>query len=112
MGAAWACIHRIQMHRQVGLTVPCELSLENVDWCWTMPELLSAIASLMANPAAVRQTFVRDDFDGFLRSAQPGFYRAAAAFPHECRRVIDSAPLADPYIYAQRFAGELASALK
>jgi hypothetical protein len=108
-GTAWACIHRIQMHRQAGLTVPCDLSLENVDWCWTMPEILTAIAGLMANPEAVQQTFVRDDFDRFLRSAEPEFFAAAAAYPDECRRVTESAALADPYTYAVRFAGELAA---
>ena len=107
IGAAWACIHRVQMHRQVGLIVPCGLSMENVAWCWSVPEILTAIAGLMANPEAVRQTFVRDDFDRFLRSAQPEFFSAAAAYPDECRRVINAAPLADPYIYAVRFAAEL-----
>jgi len=107
IGAAWACIHRIQMHREVGLTVPCDLSLENIGWCWSVPEILTAIAALMANPDAVEQTFVRDDFDRFLRSAEPEFFAAAAAYPDECRRVINAAPLADPYIYALRFAAEL-----
>ena len=95
------------MHREVGLTVPCDLSLENVAWCWSVPEVLTAIAGLMANPEAVRQTFVRDDFDRFLRSAEPEVFSAAAAYPDECRRVINAAPLADPYIYAVRFAAEL-----
>jgi len=107
IGTAWACIHRVQMHRQVGLTVPCDLSLENVEWCWSMPEVLTAIAGLMANPKAVEQTFVRDDFDRFLRSAEPAFYAAAAAYPDECRGVINAAPLADPYTYAVRFAAKL-----
>lgn len=107
IATAWACIHRIQMHRRVGLTVPCDLSLENVEWCWTMPELLAAIAQLMANPEAVGQPLVRDDFDRFLRSAEPEFFAAAVHWPDECRRVIRSAPLADPYIYALRFAESL-----
>ena len=68
---------------------------------------MTAIAGLMANPEAVRQTFVRDDFDRFLRSAEPEFFSAAATYPDECRRVIDAAPLADSYIYAVRFAAEL-----
>jgi len=107
IGTAWACIHRIQMHRRVGLTVPCDLSLENVAWCWSMPEVLTAIAGLMANPKAVEQTFVRDDFDRFLRSAEDDFFQAAAAWPDECRRVEEAAPLADPYTYAKRFAESL-----
>lgn len=107
IGTAWAGIHRIQMHRQVGLTVPCHLSLENVTWCWSQPEVLTAIAGLMSNPEAVRQTFVRDDFDRFLRSAEDDFFAAAAAWPDECRRVINAAPLADPYTFAVRFAALL-----
>ncbi|MFN0106376.1 MAG: hypothetical protein ACKV2U_30330 [Bryobacteraceae bacterium] len=107
IGTAWACVHRIQMHREAGLTVPCDLSLENVSWCWTLPEVLTAIADLMANREAADQTFVRDDFDRFLRSAEPEFFAAAKAYPDECRRVIESAPLADPYTYAVRFAADL-----
>lgn len=109
IATAWACIHRIQMHRQVGLTVPCDLSLENIDWCWSMPEVLTVIANLMANPKAVEQTFVRDDFSRFLRSAEPEFFTAAAAYPDECRRVINAAPSADPYTYCVRFAENLKS---
>ena len=60
----------------------------------------------MANPEAVLQTFVRDDFDRFLRSVQPKCFSAAAVYPDECSRVINAAPLADPYIYAVRFAAE------
>ena len=107
IATAWACIHRIQTNREVGLTVPCDLSLENVAWCWTIPEVLTGIAQLMANPEAVKQTFVRDDFDRFLRSAEEDFFEAAAQWPHECRRVISAAALADPYIYALRFADML-----
>ncbi len=107
MGTAWACIHRIQMHRRVGLTVPCDLSMENVQWCWSMPEVLQAIARLMGNPEAVRQTFVRDDFDRFLRSAPPEFFEAAAAHPEECAEIRRNAPQADPYTYAARFAAQL-----
>ena len=109
IGTAWACIHRIQMHRRVGLTVPCDLSMENVDWCWTMPEVLMAIARLMGNPEAVRQTFVRDDFDRFLRSAPPEFFQAAVAHPHECGEIIRNAPHADPYTYCVRFAAKLSA---
>jgi hypothetical protein len=107
IGTAWACIRRIQMHRQVGLIVPCDLSLENVAWCWRLPEILTAIAGLMANPDAVRQTFVRDDFDRFLRSAESDFFAAARAYPDDCRRLVNAAPLADPYTYAMRFAASL-----
>ncbi|MBI2686904.1 MAG: hypothetical protein HYX27_11360 [Acidobacteria bacterium] len=107
IGAAWASIHRIQMHRQVGLTVPCDLSMENVAWCWTMPDLLTAIAGLMANPEAVEQTFVRDDFSRFLRTAEADFFEAARQYPDECAKVIAAATLADPYSYSARFAEEL-----
>jgi len=111
IGTAWASIHRIQMHRQVGLTVPCDLSMENIAWCWSMPEVLVCIARMMAYPEAVKQTFVRDDFDRFLRSAEDEFFVAAVEYPDECQRVIASAPLADPYIYAVRFADKLRKAL-
>jgi hypothetical protein len=106
-GAAWASIHRIQMHRRVGLTVPCELTPENAAWCWTMPELLEGIAYLMAHPAAVRQTFVRDDFSRFLRSAPPEFFQAAAQYPDACARVAAAAQLTDPFVGAPRFAERL-----
>jgi hypothetical protein len=111
IGTAWACMHRIQMHRGAGRTVPCELTVENVDWCWEMQEFLQGLARLMADPAAVRQTFVRDDFDRFLRSAEPEFFREAAEFPVDCRRVIAAAPAADPYTYCLRFAAELEARL-
>ncbi|HEU0119923.1 MAG TPA: zinc ribbon domain-containing protein [Bryobacteraceae bacterium] len=111
LAAAWASIHRIQMHRQVGWTVPCDLSLDNIAWCWNMPEVLGAIAALMECPEAVRQTFVRDDFSRFLRSAEDDFYVAAMGYPHECGRVIRAAPLADPYTYAAQFAEKLAKRL-
>jgi hypothetical protein len=107
VGAAWASIHRIQMHRRVGLTVPCDLTLANVQWCWTMPELLEGIAYLMAHPAAVRQTFVRDDFSRFLRSAPPDFFVAAAQNPDACARVSAAAQLTDPFVGAPRFAAQL-----
>jgi hypothetical protein len=110
-GTAWACMHRIQMHRSAGRIVPCDFTLENVAWCWGVQELLQALARLMADPEAVRQTFVRDDFDGFLRSAGPEFFEAAREFPIDCRRVIAAAPKADPYTYSVRFAAELKARL-
>ena len=110
-GTAWACMHRIQMHREVGRNVPFELTAENVGWCWEMPEFLQGVARLMADPEAVRQTFVRDDFDRFLRSADEEVFEAAAGFPFECGRVIAAAPAADPYTYCVRFAAELQARL-
>lgn len=107
IGAAWASIHRIQMHRTVGLRVPFDLTVQNVEWCWTMPEFLRQLAALFAFPEAVQQTFVRDDLDRFLRSANEEFYAAARQYPDECRRIIEAAPLADTYTYALRFAANL-----
>lgn len=104
MGAAWASIHRIQMHREVGRIVPCEPTVENVAWCWTMPEFLTRLAELMANPAAVRQTFVRDDFDRFLRRIGDAVLAEARTYGRECEHIREAAPKADPYIYAVRFA--------
>jgi hypothetical protein len=112
IGTAWAGIHRIQMHRTVGLLVPFDLTLENIQWCWALPKFLTALAGIMAHPQAVQQTFVRDDLDRFLRSASAAFYEAAANFPNECRAIIHAAPKADPYTYCQRFAAELAAASK
>ena len=107
IGTAWSCIHRIQMHRTVGLHVPFDLTIQNVEWCWTLPEFLRQLAALFASPEVVQQTFVRDDLDRFLRSADADFYTAAAQHPNECQRVIATAPLADPYTYAVRFAANL-----
>jgi hypothetical protein len=95
------------MHRTVGLHVPFDLTIQNVEWCWTMPEFLRQLAALFAFPEAVKQTFVRDDLDRFLRSADDDFYTAAAQHPNECQRIIEAAPLADPYTYALRFAAKL-----
>lgn len=107
VGQAWAGMHRIQMHRQVGLTVPCDLSMENVAWCWTLPELLDGIARLLARPETVRQTFVRDDFSRFLKSADDDFFAAAAAWLPECEAVRTAVPFADPFMSVDRFANRL-----
>lgn len=110
VGAAWASMHRIQMHRRVGLRVPCEPSPENLAWCWTVPEWLEAIATLLEAPEAVRQTFVRDDFDRFLRGTGAEMLAAAAPYGDLRRRIATAVPIADPYLYAARFSAALDAA--
>jgi hypothetical protein len=112
LGGAWAAMHRITMHRSVGSTVPCDLSLENVRWCWDMREFLENLDRMLRNLAAQNETFVRDDLQRFLHSADDPFFAAAAALPNQCRPLMALAEAdPQPYSYLKQFGNRLAQAL-
>ncbi len=73
IGAAWAAMHRINMHREVGAPSPFPLTIENVVQFWPYPEFEARLARLQANQEALAQTFVGDDLHCFLGSrTEPG----------------------------------------
>ena len=66
IGAAWAGLHRINMHREVGGPTPFPLS--TAAEFWPLPEFEDRLKKLQANNAAMAQTFVADDLRRFLGS--------------------------------------------
>jgi len=108
---AWTVMHRVQMRREVGLSVPCELTVANVAEFWELRVFLMGLAALLGSWRESEYIGFRDDLSRFLGSAGPEFFEAAAKYPHECRMVIEAAPSADPYGHVPRFAAQLQAVL-
>lgn len=108
---AWTVMSRVQMRRQVGRTVPCDLTAANVEEFWEMRVFLMGLAALLGSWRESDYIGFRDDLSRFLGSAGDEFFEAAARYPQECALVIAAAPSADPYGQAPRFAARLQAAL-
>ncbi len=68
IGAAWAALHRINMHREYGRIYPFPYTREAIEEFFPFDDFEERVKRLQSNQAALQQTFVGEDLDRFVRS--------------------------------------------
>jgi hypothetical protein len=70
IGAAWAALHRINMHREYGRIYPFPYTKEAIEEFFPFDDFERRVKRLQANQPALEQTFVGDDLHRFVRSRE------------------------------------------
>lgn len=70
IGAAWAALHRINMHRDYGKIYPFPYTKEAIEEFFRWDDFEQRLKRLQANQAALEQTFVEEDLHRFVRSRE------------------------------------------
>jgi hypothetical protein len=70
IGAAWAGLHRINYRREFGSVSPFPYSKAAIKQFWPLREFEERLERLKANRLALKETFVADELNRFIRSRQ------------------------------------------